>query len=69
MDIPPSGVIGNPGPHFDQALDQPIHGPLNFFTPDIELPDHVLEVVGQDPHFQPGLTPLPTRARSRQGGL
>jgi len=55
MYLPPSGVIRDFGPHFDQALDQPVHGLLNFFHPDIELPDHMQEVVGQNPHLQPGL--------------
>jgi len=40
-------------PHFDQALDQPVHGPLNFCAPNRELPDHMQEVVGQNPHLQP----------------
>jgi hypothetical protein len=47
-----------PGPHFDQALDQPVNGPLNFFAPDIELPDYVQEVISQNPHRQPGLISL-----------
>jgi hypothetical protein len=51
MRIPPLGVARNPGLHFDHALDQPVHGPLNFFSPDIELPDHMEEVVGQNPNL------------------
>jgi len=39
MEIPPPGMIRNSGPHFDQTLDQPINGPLNFFALNIELPD------------------------------
>ena len=62
MDIPSPGMGGNPGPHFDQTLNQPVHGPLHFFAPDIELSDHVQEVVGQNPHFQPGLVGLKTLA-------
>ena len=46
------------GSHFDQALDQPIDGPFHLFTPNIELPDHVQEVVCQKPHRQPGLVGL-----------
>jgi hypothetical protein len=46
MFIPPPGVVRNSGPHFDQALDQPVHGPLKFFAPYRKLPDHMQEVVG-----------------------
>jgi len=56
--IPPSGVIRDSGPHFDQALDQPINGPPHFLSPDVELPDHVEEVVSQKPNLQPGLVGL-----------
>ncbi|MGA9756004.1 MAG: hypothetical protein WBV23_12780 [Desulfobaccales bacterium] len=58
MDIPSPGMIGNHGAHLDQALNQPIHGSFNYFAPDIELPDHVEEVVSQKPHLQPGLVGL-----------
>ena len=58
MHIPPPGMIRNPGTNFYQALDQPVHGPLNFFAPDIELTDHMQEIVGQNPHLQPGLVGL-----------
>jgi hypothetical protein len=51
-------MVRNPGTNFDQTLNQPIHGPLYFFAPDIELPDHMQEVVGQNPHLQPGLVRL-----------
>ena len=72
MDIPPPGMVRNSGPHFDQALDQPVHGPLHFLAPDIELPDHMQEVVGQNPHLQPGLVglePLATGLVPAQGVL
>jgi len=62
MYVPPSGVIRDSGPHFDQALDQPVHVPLNFFPPDIELPNHMQEVVGQNPHLQAGLGGFKTLA-------
>ena len=62
MDIPSSGMVGDSGPHLDKTLDQPVDGSLHFFTPDIELPDHVQEVVGQNPHLQPGLVGLETLA-------
>src|SRR5208282_4276819 len=58
MDIPPPGMVRNSGPNFDQTLNQPVHGPLNFFAPNIELPDHMQEVVSQNPHLQPGLVGL-----------
>jgi hypothetical protein len=49
MDKTPPGVIRNPGHYFDQALDQPVHGVLNLFAPDIELRDHMQDVVSQNP--------------------
>jgi|SRR5208337_2004398 len=62
MHIPSPGVIRNSGPYLDQALDQPVSGPLNFFAPDIELPDHVQEVVSQNSHFQTGVVSLKSLA-------
>ena len=62
MHVPPPGLVRNPGPHLDQALDQPVHGPLYFFAPDIELPDHMQEVVGQNSHLQAGLISFKTLA-------
>jgi hypothetical protein len=38
MHLPLPGVIRNPGPHCNQARDQPVHGMLNLFTPNIKLP-------------------------------
>jgi hypothetical protein len=70
-------MIRNSGPHFEKSLDQPINGPPHFFTPDIELPDHMQEFVGQNPHLQQSLVgfkplatgtkPMPTY-RPRTGG-
>jgi len=62
MNIPPPGVIRNPGPNLYETLYQPFDGPLDFLTPDVELPKHVQEVVGQNPHLQPGLVGLETMA-------
>jgi len=42
MNIPSPGMVRNSGADFDQTLNQPVNGPLNFFAPDIELPDHPL---------------------------
>ena len=58
MHIPPPGMVRNSGAHFDQALDEPINGTLHLFAPDIKLPDHMQEIVGQNPHLQPGLVGL-----------
>ena len=72
MHIPSPGMVRNSGPHFDQTLDQPVNGPPHFFAPDIELPDHMQEVVGQNPHLQPGLVglePLATGFVPAQGVL
>jgi hypothetical protein len=46
MPLPSPGLAGNPGPHFDKALDQPMDGPFQFFAPALELPDQVQEVEG-----------------------
>jgi hypothetical protein len=55
MHIPPPGVVRNPGPHFDQALGQPVHGTLNLLASTIELPNHMREAA---PHLQSGLVGL-----------
>ena len=63
-------MIRNSGPYFDQTLDQPINGPPHLLSPDVELPNHVQEVVGQNPHLQPGLVglePLATGLVPAQG--
>jgi len=59
MYVPPSGMVRNSGPDFDQTLDQPVDGAFHFFTPDLELADHMQEVVGQNPHFEPPQDPGP----------
>ena len=55
-------MVRNSGPDLDQTVDQPVDGPLQIFAPDIELPDHMEKVVGQNPHLQPGLIGLETLA-------
>ncbi|MDV2502390.1 MAG: hypothetical protein RX318_00335 [bacterium] len=62
MNMPPPGVIRNPGPNLYETLYQPFDRPPYFLTPDVELPKHVQEVVGQNPHLQPGLVGLETVA-------
>jgi hypothetical protein len=49
--MPPLPMIGNPGGHFNQSLDQPLNRPLHFFTPTVELPYYVEEVLGQYAHL------------------
>jgi len=60
MHIPSPGMLRNPGSPFNQTLDQPINAPLHFLAPDIELPDHMQEIIGQNPHLQRGLVGLET---------
>jgi hypothetical protein len=55
MDIPPPTMIRDLRSDLGQTLDQPFHGPLEFFAHKLELPEHVQEIVGQDPHEQPSL--------------
>ena len=55
-------MIRNLGPNLYETLYQPFDGPPYSLTPDVELPKHVQEVVGQDPHLQPGLVGLETMA-------
>jgi len=57
-------MVRNSGSHFDQAFNQPIHGPFHFFAPNRELANHMQEVVRQNPHLQPGLVGLETVAAS-----
>ena len=58
MHKPPPCVVRNSGTHLDQTLDEPFHGALHFFAPDIELTDYMREVLGQNAHLQPGLVSL-----------
>jgi hypothetical protein len=70
MHIPPPGMVRNSGPHLDQTLDEPVHGALHCFAPDIKLADHMQEVVGQNTHLQPSLVrlePLATGLVPAQG--
>jgi hypothetical protein len=60
MDISSPSMVSNPGPHFDQALDQPVDRPFKFFIPNIEVPDNMEEVVGYNPRLEPGLVGLGT---------
>jgi len=55
MDLPPPTMIRDFRSHLDQTLDEPLHRPFHFFAHEVELPEHVQEVVGQDPHEQAGL--------------
>jgi hypothetical protein len=48
MNIPPSGVVRNSGPHFDQAFDQPINGPPHFLSPD--MVHYKDTVIGEEVH-------------------
>ena len=56
--MPTSSMIRYPRPNLNEPLDEPFDGALYFFTPDIELPEHVQEVVSQNPHLQPGFVSL-----------
>ncbi len=58
MNIPPPGVIRNPGPNLYETLYRPFDGPFDLLTPDVELPNHVQKIVGENPHLQPGLVGL-----------
>jgi hypothetical protein len=40
-----------------QTLDQPINGPPHLLSPTVELPDHMQEVAGQNPHLE--MNPVP----------
>ncbi|MCH7646949.1 MAG: hypothetical protein IH828_10580 [Nitrospinae bacterium] len=58
MNMPPPGVIRNPGPNLYETLYKPFDGPPYFLTSDVELPKHVQKIVGENPHLQPGLVGL-----------
>jgi hypothetical protein len=45
MQIPPPRRVRYTGHYFDQSLGQSLRRPLHFFTPDIELSDHIEEIV------------------------
>jgi len=38
----------------DDALNNPFDGSLNLFAFQMELPDHVKQIVSKSSHFQPG---------------
>ena len=48
MDIPPPTVIRDFCSDFDQTLDEPFHGPFDFFAHKVELPENVKKVVGEE---------------------
>ena len=50
MNIPAPGVIRNPGSNLYETLYQPFDGPLDFLTPDVELPKHV--EIWPDRHYE-----------------
>lgn len=55
MNLPPPTVMRNFRSHLDETLDEPFHGPFDLFAYEVELGEHVEEIVGQDPHEQPAL--------------
>src|SRR5271157_28 len=55
MNIPPPTMICDLRSDLDQTLDEPFHWPFDLFAHEVELPEHVEEVVCQDAHKQPGL--------------
>jgi hypothetical protein len=50
MDLPPPAVMRYFRSDLDQTLDEPFHLPFDFFAHEVELPEHVQEVVGRYPH-------------------
>jgi hypothetical protein len=55
MHLPPPTMIRDLRSKLDQALDEPFHRPFDFFAHEVELAEHVEEVVGQHSHEQSGL--------------
>jgi hypothetical protein len=52
MHIPSAGMIGNSRCYLDQPIDQPVHRPLYFLAPGIELLNPVQEVVDQNSYHK-----------------
>ena len=48
-------MIGDPGPDLDEPLDQPLDRAPHSLASDVELPEHMKQVVGQGPHLETGL--------------
>ncbi len=55
VNVPPFGVIGDPGPDLDQPPDEPLDGAPYSLAHDVELPEHVKQIVGQGPHLEAGM--------------
>lgn len=55
MHPPSAAIAGNPGGGLDDPPNQPLHGPFDVLALQMEVPDHLQQVVGQSPHLQPGL--------------
>jgi len=55
VNVPPFGVIGDPGPGFDEPPDQPLERAPHSLAHDVEPAEHMKQVVGQGPHLEAGL--------------
>jgi hypothetical protein len=52
MELPHPTVIRDFRSDLDQTLDEPFDRPFGLFTHEVEFPEYVQEVVGQDSHGQ-----------------
>jgi hypothetical protein len=43
---PPPRMIGVPCPHVDWTLDESLQGPFHCLAHEVELPQHVQEIIG-----------------------
>ncbi len=55
VNVPPPTMRRDFRSHLDQTLDKPLHGTFDFFAHQVDLPQHVQEIIRQDSHEQTGL--------------
>lgn len=51
-------MIGHLGPDLDQPFYDPLHGSPDFLALEVERPEHMEKIVGDNAHEQPGLIGL-----------
>jgi len=64
MHPPTPPMAGDAGRILDDSSYQPFNGPLHILALQVELPDHVQQIVGHGSHFQPDLVGLETMTAS-----
>ena len=64
--MPPLAMIDHLGPDLDQSLDDPRDRTLDTFADDVERPEHMEEIVGDDAHQETSLVGFEPVTADRQ---